>query len=277
MRNQKCWNVKGFVAVSEENIGFDIPNCVSSGVASLSESSWRETGSISFSFQKVWGVKVAISLRIHATFAEEIVQVEESFLFFWDTSWSGEAEECVVKSSFLLGPFENLFGLFIEFSLCNGLIEICQRLDWRCTIVFIAHVVCSVLSEQTDFLWDFVFFHLAFFVKICLYTEFDALDLNWHNLTKERSGKLWAFSLKKSQLSMIPLTALLLVSLPKIFCFENKKFSICSRHICKVFVSIVPLIQKHDDFELFWQKNFQIGHFWWCDAESFGHIHAFNN
>jgi hypothetical protein len=52
-------------------------------------------------------------LGVHGAFAEEIVEVEEGLLFLWDASGSGEAEEGVVKSSFLFGPFENFFSLFV--------------------------------------------------------------------------------------------------------------------------------------------------------------------
>lgn len=73
MRDQKSWNVKSFVSVSEENIRLDVPNSVSSGIASFSESSWRETWTITLSFQKVRSIEITISLRIHCAFAEEIV------------------------------------------------------------------------------------------------------------------------------------------------------------------------------------------------------------
>jgi len=73
VRNQECWNVKGFVSVSEQNVRLDVPDSISSGLAGLSEASRGEAGSVCFSFQEMRGAEVAISLGVHGAFAEEIV------------------------------------------------------------------------------------------------------------------------------------------------------------------------------------------------------------
>lgn len=51
MRNQQTGNIKRFISVSEKNIWFYIPDRVGSCIASLSQSPWRKTRPITFSFQ----------------------------------------------------------------------------------------------------------------------------------------------------------------------------------------------------------------------------------
>lgn len=167
MRNQKGRNIKSFVSVSKKYVWPNVPNSIGSCVASLSQTSRRKARTITFSLQKAGSIEVTISLRSHGAWREKIVEIQKGLLFFWNSSWSGEAKECIVKSSLLLSPLENGVGLFIKFLLSNFFIDVYQWRNRWGSIIFVVYSICCIFSKQTDLSWD-----SACLLHFCLWYDY---------------------------------------------------------------------------------------------------------